>query len=345
MKSPPLERTGLDRRIWEEELDEFVPAKVFDVHTHLYRWAFHLDPNKRNSGYAMFLEGTFEEATWEFAERVERMLMPGREVHRLSFPFPFPHPCDFDGSHEFLAEQIRGDRQSAGLMLVDSQTTVEQAEATLDRYAFVGFKPYRFYASTGDAVNCRIPEFMPERLVELAHRRGLIIMMHVSKRDAIADPENLDDLRRLCDRWPNAKWILAHCARSYSAWAIEKAAPVLRSLPNVWFDTSSVCESDSFDALFSEVGASRVMYGSDDVPIGVLRGKYIAFGRAWGFLSESNHALGLSHCDARMTFTRYEQLRAMKRAAKRAGLTRDDLERLFWTTAANLVESARRSST
>ena len=44
--SPPLERTDLDHRIWHEELDEFVPPRVFDVHTHIYRWAFNLDPNK-----------------------------------------------------------------------------------------------------------------------------------------------------------------------------------------------------------------------------------------------------------------------------------------------------------
>ena len=62
------------------------------------------------------------------------------------------------------------------------------------------------------------------------------------------------------------------------------------------------------------------MYGSDDIPVGVLRGKYIAFGFAWAYLSPSNHSLNLSHCDGRMTFTRYEQLRAMRRAARRLGM-------------------------
>ena len=36
------------------------------------------------------------------------------------------------------------------------------------------------------------------------------------------------------------------------------------------------------------------MYGSDDIPVGVLRGKYIAFGCAWAYLSETNHSLNLS---------------------------------------------------
>jgi hypothetical protein len=109
----------------------------------------------------------------------------------------------------------------------------------------------------------------------------------------------------------------------------------------VWYDTSSVCESDSFDALFSSVGVARVMYGSDDIPVGIMRGKYVSFGRAWSFLSESNHSLALSHCDGRMTFTRYEQLRAMRRAAIRLRLTGEQIENLFYSAAKRLTGSVR----
>src|SRR5436305_13792134 len=95
------------------------------------------------------------------------------------------------------------------------------------------------------------------------------------------------------------------------------------------------------DALYAGVGADRVMYGSDDVPVGVLRGKYVAFGRAWAYLSEANHSLDLSHGDGRMTFTRYEQLRAMRRAARRLGMTAAQNRALFHDTAAALIESIR----
>jgi Amidohydrolase len=342
--TPPLERTDLDRRIWEEELDDFVPRRVFDAHTHIYRWAFDLNPDKATGPYGTLftaLGPTFTEATWKLANECDALLMPGREVHRLSFPFPFQHPCDFEGSNAFLADQLRQDPQSAGLMLVHPGTTTEHAEELIERHGFLGFKPYRFYAASGDAVNCPITDFMPEHLIALADRRGLLIMMHLSKRDAIADPDNIRDLLRLCDRYPNARWILAHCARSYSNWAIEKAAKQLRGLPNVWYDTSSVCESDAMDALYTGVGADRVMYGSDDIPVGVLRGKYIAFGYAWAYLSETNHALNLSHCEPRMTFTRYEQLRAMRQAARRLGMTKKQNEALFHDTAVALIAAVR----
>ena len=42
-----------------------------------------------------------------------------------------------------------------------------------------------------------------------------------------------------------------------------------------------------------------------------------------------------------MTFTRYEQLRAMCRAARRLGMTRQQNEALFHDTAVKLIDSVR----
>jgi glutamate-1-semialdehyde 2,1-aminomutase len=338
----PVELTPVDRRIWNEELEEFVPRRIFDVHTHIYRWAFNTDPEKDKGPYHNLIYPSFAEATWQLAQACDGALMPGRTVHRLSFPFPFSPSCDFQASNEFIARETANDPRSAALMLVHPSMTAQYVEREVDKHGFLGFKPYRFYALSGDAVNCALTEFMPEHLIEVAQKHGLLIMMHLAKRDAIADRQNIKDLLRLSAKYPNAKWILAHCARSYSAWAIEKAAKHLRGLPNIWYDTSSVCESDAFEALYTGVGVERVMYGSDDIPVGVLRGKYIAFGFAWAYLSEANHSFNLSHCEPQMTFTRYEQLRAMRRAALRLGLTKEQNEALFHDTAAELIASVRK---
>ena len=44
-----LQLTDADRRIWQEELDGFVPRRIFDIHTHVYRWDFNTDPAKDSS--------------------------------------------------------------------------------------------------------------------------------------------------------------------------------------------------------------------------------------------------------------------------------------------------------
>jgi hypothetical protein len=338
-----IQLNDLDRRIWDEELNAFVPKRVFDAHSHIYRWAFNTDPEKDRGGDYGFVGRDYPEAHWKDLEECDRLLMPGREVQRLVFPFPFSPSCDFAGSNAFLAAEVAAHPESAALMVVHPSMTADYVEGEVQAKGFLGFKPYRTYSVTGDAAQCRITDFMPRYQIEVAHRLGLIIMMHLSKRNAIADPDNIRDLEDLSAEFPGAKWVLAHCARSYSSWAIEKAAKRLRPLPTIWYDTSSVCDTDAFDALYSGVGVERVMYGSDDIPVGIMRGKYITFGFAWSFLSEQNQSLSLAHADPRMTFTRYEQLRGMCRAARRLGLSSRQLQLLFHDTAAELVNSVRRN--
>src|SRR5579863_2918378 len=123
-----LSLNDVDRRIWEEELAEFVPRQVFDVHTHLYRWAFNLDPEKETGAYHALLGHDYADATLEMANTIDAALMPGREVHRLSFPFPFQHPCDFVASNAFVAAETAKDPASRALMLVHPGMTAEEIE-------------------------------------------------------------------------------------------------------------------------------------------------------------------------------------------------------------------------
>ena len=337
---PLIETNDLDHRIWSEELDGFVPHEVYDIHTHMYRWEFNTDTNKDSGPFAAVCR-LFPEVGYDALQSTDCVLMPGRSVSRLSFPFPFTPSCDFEASNRWVAEQTLSDPRSAALMVTHPSMTAEELEAYIQQYGFLGFKPYRFYATSGDAVQCRITDFLPENQLAVADRYGLMIMMHMARRHGIADEQNLNDLARLTADYPNVKWILAHCARSYSYWALEKAASRLRQIPNLWYDTSSVCESDAIEALFDAVGPDRVMYGSDDLPVGAGRGKYVTFGQGWAYLSPTNHSFSLEHCDGRMTFVRYEQLRAMRRAAKRIGLGKEQIQNLFCNTAEKLVQSVR----
>src|SRR5579863_287433 len=129
-----LSLNDVDRRIWEEELAEFVPDKVFDVHTHLYRWAFNLDPQKETSAFRSLLGDEYADATWQLADAVDAALMPGRHVERLSFPFPFEHPCDFEASNEFIAAEIAPHPNSAALMLVHPGMTTEDLERDIETH-------------------------------------------------------------------------------------------------------------------------------------------------------------------------------------------------------------------
>ena len=333
-----LDINDLDREIWREELDSFVPRRVFDLHTHLTRSEFELSKENRydNKPDKSVL---YKAGTVEMLDACDELLYPGRTVTRLLFPVPH-RECDFTGSNNYIAAQARKKPGAAALMLVHPKMTSKEVDQAIRRHRFLGYKPYRTYSVTGDAKNCRIPDFLPEHLLPVANIYGLIMGLHISEPMGIADKNNLDDLERLTHKYPRIRWALFHCARSYSFWGVERAAARLRNIPNLWFETSSVCETDAFDALFSNVNSSRVCYGSDDLAVGVTRGKYIAFGYSWAEMNRYNQKFNLSHAEGRMTFVRYEMLRAMKRAAQHARYTKQQIEDLFYNNGARLVAAA-----
>ena len=58
-------------------------------------------------------------------------------------------------------------------------------------------------------VRGRIPAYLPEPLVKVAHEEGWFITLHMVKRRAVADPGNQHWIRHYCKTYPDMKLILA----------------------------------------------------------------------------------------------------------------------------------------
>ena len=330
-EAPPLALNTLDRQIWEEELEEFVPKKIFDAHCHMYQASFDLNhPKDQKEMYPFKTETVWTDCDLKILQQVESVLMPGRQITRLAFPFPFQR-CDFQRSNEFIGKEIRSENGSAALMLVEPSMSYQLVEKAIFKHRFLGLKPYHRYCLNQE---CRITDFLPENQIAVANRYGLLIMLHISMKKSFADPRNINDLLYLTRKYPRAQWILAHGARSFAPFPIEKAAPYFRGIPNIWYEVSAVCTMDSFDVLFSKVPIDKILYGADSGDVGFSRGKIVFYGSSWGDLTPSTNQLG-----GELTFYVYEQLRAMKRAANRFGLTPKQIQDLFFTTADRLVRA------
>lgn len=325
----------LDRRIWDEELADFVPLDITDVHTHLYDWRPD-SPEVHSEAPVEPGHGICPLADWASLNALDAVLLPGRTVHRIAFASPL-QPAPPEQTNRFAARQVARDPESVALMHVRPAMSADQLAEQVVRFGFRGFKPYRVHAASGDTVECRIPDFLPESQIAVADRFGLMIMLHLAKRRAIADPDNLDDLERLTARYPRVQWVLAHAARSYYDRPLLAAADRLTRIPNLWFEISSVCDSDAFDVLLTLAGPDRVLYGSDNWPVGATRGKYITFGHAWAELNPRNCAFNLSHCDGRLTFVLYESLRALRRAGRRHGYGPAEFRKIFNENARRLI--------
>ncbi|MDP6443863.1 MAG: amidohydrolase family protein [Pirellulaceae bacterium] len=326
MSATDREFTEHDQQIWEEELADFVPQRVFDAHIHMF--------NPRHMG-------DFDGRVWSYAdlnvlqEWAER-LYPGRETHFLVLGSPAPG-IDVEGHNQWAIEQVQQDPQSRMNRLVTPSCHIEDIRRDLQTAAFIGLKPYRLFSVTGDVGQCRIHEFLPHEQLALANELGLWVTMHLSRFHGCADQRNLDDLEEFTTRrYPRVKWILAHCARSFTYWPIREAVERLSQMPNIWYDLSAVTDIRPFITLFGKEDPRRILYGSDGVDSTYFHGQYVALGRAWQGFDLAKYELAFPHCDGRPILSIYEQLLSMKQAAEIVGLTGDDIENIFWRNASEL---------
>lgn len=321
----PADYSEHDRRIWDEELAGFVPSRVFDAHCHMLR-AAHFDAP---SPYA---DGKHE-ADLHTLRRWAAVLYPGRQMGFLTLGIPI-RGINPRRHEDWCFTQFRGQPTVRHNRLVTPSCKLADIERDLDRPGCIGLKPYRVFSVTGDMNQCRIHEFLPHEQMELANARGCWVTMHLSRYHGCADELNLADLTEYTTkRYPRIRWILAHCARSFTYWPIRRAVERLRDLPNIWYDTSAVNDLRPHLTLFQKEDHRRIFYGSDGVDATYFRGAYAPMGRYWGQFEVDAMKLPLAHTDARPVLAITGQLLDMKHAAEIAGLSRDQVEDIFWRNA------------
>lgn len=322
------EYSSHDQQIWDEELEDFVPNRVFDAHIHLF--------NPDHLSLAESTANRWGATDLATAQQWASRLYPGRETHFLVLGTPL-RGIDVAAHNDWCIDQVRQDPQSRMNRLVTPACTVQDIRRDVQEQGFIGLKPYRIFSVTGDIAQCRIHDFLPYPQLELANELGLWVTMHLSRFQGCADEFNLSDLSEFTlQRFPNIKWILAHCARSFTYWPIRQAIDRLRDLPNIWYDVSAVTDVRPLITLFSREDRRRILYGSDGVDATYFHGQYAALGRAWQGVNADRLELQFPHCDGRPILAIYEQLLSMKHAAEIAQWTRDDVENLFWRSAAEL---------
>lgn len=323
----PINITVHDRRIWAEELDAFVPKRIFDAHAHLFLES-HL-PAGHPGRKVWHDSDVAEHRKWN------RRLYPGREVHTLYLGTPVPG-IRVREHNAFIVDQLRRDPLSRANVLVTPECTPEYIESIVREPGVIGLKPYRLFTVNGNPATCRIREYLPEAQLEVANALGLWVTLHLSRSAGVADPQNLRDLTDYTQRrYPRIRWILAHCARSFTYWPIRQSIERLRDLPNIYYDTSAVCDMRSMLTLLKGEDHRRIFFGSDGIMPTFYHGAYVALGRSWLGLNEKRLSDDLfPHCTERPILVVYENLLALSQAAEIAGLGRREINAIFWDNAA-----------
>jgi glutamate-1-semialdehyde 2,1-aminomutase len=317
-----------DRELFERELDDFLPHRIFDAHAHLYAKKHFqgkvpgaIETGPDSVGLSAYLEAMSE-------------LTPGRRYSGLFFGFPHAQ-LDMETANTFLAEEVRADASSRGQMLIRPGMDPEYIRETVRREKFAGLKCYHVWATEKPTFEARVESFLPEEHVRVAHEEGLSITLHMVRARAMADPLNQQTIRTFAERYPNMRFILAHAARGFNPHHTIEGIGALRGLRNVWCDTSAVTDGGAFEAIIETLGHDRLLYGSDFC-VSHERGRCVAIGDSFLWLSEANTNFHVNYADLRPALVGLESLRVLKTACRTMRLSDSQIEDIFWGSAAQL---------
>ena len=312
-----------------EQFRSFVPPNCFDAHAHLYRGVDAVDTLPRH------LQNEHGNVGWQAWRQSLLSCMADRSPSAGLF-FTFPKPTlDRDQANRFVADQLQSHPDSRALLMIRPQDDPAAAEAEIQAHRFAGFKVYHCFAPRPDTFQAEPQEFLPRWAWEIADQQGLAIMLHLVRRRALADVANQQYIQQHCQRYPNARLILAHAARGFCAAHTVEAIASLRGLDNVYFDTSAICEPQALEAILREFGPRRLLFGTD-FPISALRGRPVSIGDGFLWLGENNVSWEGDHCTqpARIGV---ESLLALRQACRTMRLTDGDVQQIFAANARQLL--------
>lgn len=328
----PAER-DYNLRIIDEELNEFLPAKIFDAHVHISPPDGFQPVAPFNCAGVPLTSYTYEELDADL-----EIAFPTRHTEALCFGFPNPK-SNLERNNAYVGGSADFKRFFPLRLLDPQRDTATLVNADIDLHGFLGLKPYPDYARPNDVANAEIPEMLPDWAMAIAHERRLLVMLHIPRPKRLEDPLNRRQLRELCTRWPGAKIILAHVGRAYYLRGVTGFLDDLRELPNLYYDPAMVQNWEVIAYLFKKVPVAKILFGSD-IPIALAQGKAVEINHQYTYVTPRPWSLSLQDDKGKIKFTSFlnEELRAIKQAATAAKLSRADVAAFFYDNAKNMVD-------
>ena len=315
-------------------LSDFIPEKVVDMHAHLLD-TDHLPAMNGRVPERLILN------LEQYRKEMSPLLASPKELLLNIIAFPDKAMAEKNSESKakcdkFIIEQLEKDPKCRGEIIVTPEDTVEDIEKRLIHTGIKGFKCYHLTANREVTWNASIGEYLPESAWEVANKRKMYITLHMVKDYALSDPDNLNYIRAMAKKYPDAVLILAHAARSFASWTGVEAVEKVADLENVWFDFSAVCESPAMIQIIKKAGISRCMWGSD-YPISRARGKAISLADTFYWIYQRDLDNFSSKTKINNWIIGIENLFAVRQAAIISELGRKDVEDLFYNNAITLM--------
>ena len=341
--------TDFDKKVYEEELKDFLPDKIIDIHTHVW-----LDKLIDKTPQPGFVKRT---VTWPSLVALDNSIEDLQETYRLMFPgkdvsaLMFTSGGGWEANNNYVSECSRKSGWPA-LYFSDPAETAEELEAHIRAGGFLGVKSYLHRTPMYlPEKEIRIFDFFPKNHLATLDRMGAIAMLHIPRDGRLKDPVNLAQLAELKQEFPNVRLIIAHIGRAYTQFDVGNAFDSLDKL-DLMYDFCANCCEYAITEVLRHAGPKKVMFGTD-MPILRMRTRRIEENNTYinlvppglyGDPSQDPHLREVTAEEAeKITFFAYEELLAFKRACQTLGLSKQDVEDVMYNNAHDLIEGARKS--
>lgn len=344
-----FEVTDYDKKIWEEELRDFLPDKIFDIHTHVYKKEF-FEPElvgdiKRTVSWPNTVAS---ENPIEDLKETYDLMFPGKDVQALMF---VSGKSGFDKNNAYLSEAAGKSGWPALYYSLPNQSA-DEIEQKIREGGFLGVKSYLARAASYLPTNeIRIFDFFPKHQLERLNEMGAICMCHIPRDGRLKDPVNIHQILEIRKEFPKLRLIIAHIGRAYVREDVGNAFDLLTQEPETMYDFSANCCEYAIEEVIKRCGTKHVMFGTD-MPILRMRthrieenGTYINLVPPGMYPDPYGdpHLREVSEEEAKtITFFAYEELLSFKRVSQRLGLTKQEIEDIMYNNAVNLINGARK---
>lgn len=345
---PLFEVKEIDRQCYEAELRDFLPGRMIDIHTHVW-----LKEHRRHDPQERLVTSwpmrVAPESRVEELQETYRLMFPGKKVTPLIFS-AVTSPNDLiDEANEYTAACMKR-AGVPGLIWSSPSWSAAELDRRIEAGGFLGAKCYQSHAPAHiPAKDVTIYDFFPPHQVAELDRKGRIMMLHIPRAARLRDPDNIRIMLEIERKYPRLRLVIAHVGRAYCPEDIGNAFDALADTKRMCFDISANTNADTFERLLRAVGPRRVLFGSD-LPILRMRmrricenGTYVNLvpPGLYGDVSGDRNMREVTAAEGeKLTFFMYEELRAFKRAAERAGLSKADIEDVFHNNARRMIAGA-----
>lgn len=316
--------------IFQDELEAFLPEKILDFHVHCYD--ARIPP---------------QEITFNTVEKLPQYLVrelaqdaaalyPGRSFAAVCFGFP-NEDVDIAQNNAYIRETCDG-RHFFPFRLIRPDESADQVDRDLTEEPWRGVKPYlNFVAKPKREIE--IFDMLPHHLLEVLDAHRMRVMLHIPRGERLADPVNQRQLVDLATRYRRLTIVLAHLGRAYYLSNIVGHLDALLPLENLYFDTTMVNNWEVLEYAFQHIQPRKLLYGTD-IPLALAPGISVEINHQYTYITPNPSDLSIGDDHHKLVFTSfvYEQLRAIKKAVTRCGLSRGFVEKLFYDNGMRLLE-------